>query len=337
MKEVLTPVRDIEGIGQSIAATLQSRNVEFAEDLLALPESKIIRLLVDLERISENNLRSSFIPQARFLRIEGINGQYAEGLAILGWRSYAGLAFARAQTIVNGLQELVGQIPQAPSVEEVMAWNLAAAKMMMGGSVLVSVKDEQERALNDAEIRINGNGFTVHGTPITVHTNSHGKAFIDGIAPGVRHIRIELDGYRSAVVTVSFKSGSRSSIGVQMQAGPDEPLNVIDEFRGGILPSIPRTSVVVNRRYELDELPEVPVFFIHEIRNDTLELASLWLRKTNDVVEVPYIVVDIADVDGPVAVNSVVVPADGGFRVDSQTRPSEYRTQFVRDRLGGGE
>lgn len=330
-----TIVTEIQGIGVATAAELSSHHISYIEDLLALPESHMIIGLESVDGLNQENLRRNYLPQARFLRIDGIDGQYAEGLAASGFRTYRDIAFTDSSIIQRSLLEMIeiGRIPDSAAESDITRWQLEAARLMQGGSVHVTVSNSQG-PIESADVHINGNGFSGLSQAIRLSTESQGKVFLDGIAPGSRQLAIAASGHQQTFVTVSFKAGSRTQIRVSLLMGEDKPLFEIDEFQGEIIPKIPSTAQVVNRAYELEQLPSVPVFFVYEIRKTTVVLHSLWYRLRNDEVEVPNITIEKTQITGEMKQRAVVYPvADGKFGIQESVTPQEYRSAFIAERL----
>lgn len=332
-KTTTHPVTEIQGIGPAIARDLASRNIVFAEDLLAVSAKEMAARVETVKRLTAHNLENNFIPQARFLRLDEINGQFAEGLVASGYRTYRDLVNSRTETIVGALSNRAdeGLIPAPPQPDEVISWQLAAAQRVGTGFLHLTVFDDATgKRLAGANVRINGLDSSIR-TPVNRETEERGLAFFESLVPGRHTAVITADGYLRQAATFSIESDGAVQIRIRMKAGVHKP-RVIDEFAGDAIHVIGRQDAVESRRVKIEDLDPRPPAHVIEVRKDTVLLSSIWRRKIDDIVEVLTFLLPEDELPANLSKGDVLIPQDNGKYELSDMTLLEYRKKFLSER-----
>jgi hypothetical protein len=333
------PITEIEGIGNVIAQKLSERGVTKTEDLLALPAVQILNKLIDLDGITENNLLTSFLPQARFLRLQEMTGQLAEGLMTSGYMTYRDLIIADAKTIIGQLEDQVeeGVIPKVPTVDEVREWQIEAGRRLGTGTLHLTILDQQKKQpLEGVRVRIKGYGHGDVSFPISWQTGSDGFVFIEYLASGEHDVVITCDGYKTRTINFGLVNDDHVQYVLEMISGEAKPYIVIDEFAGEAIPSIMSSDVLILDRIEkLSDLPSLPPFTIAEFEETakTVLLISLWRKKINDEIHIPYLRISKTALPTNVTEDNIIKVSEAGtFEIIEGLTQQEYHRQLLAER-----
>ena len=338
------PVEEIEGIGPSLSQSLAGMGIKKIEDLLALDVNQMRNLLSGLPGVTEAKLRESFIPQARFLRLDGMTGQFAGGLVKSGFRTYSSLMNEATDEVYRRLEQRhsQGDIPSMPPKELVQQWQLDSARKSQGGSLHIRIYDRENRKpISGAVVRINGTGLSDDNTPLSRETDSDGLVFLDTLGKGVHRVSISCNGYQTWLGTFSAAAGSHSKLVISIKKGTDQPLFKIDEFQGEVIVSASPTDAVIFKTFDaIDEFPKIPPFQVVSFSEatDTVLLTSIWKQKINDQIFVYQLRQPKSLFPKKVAKGNVVVrKADGAYRVIKGLTPGQFRRELVRRRLSNSK
>lgn len=329
------PIADLIGIGPAIATELEQRNVRFERDLLAYSETDIVNLLEPVPGVTEGNLLSSFIPQARLLRLPDVSPELAHALVELGYRRYSDLFFADLAVLTNRISDLEseGSIASAPSQMEILELVLSAGQLAASGAVVLSVLSQDNQSpIENAEVRVNGTGHTESGGAITKTTDSSGRVFFEDLAPTQHPFRISALGFITSTVVVSIRRQSTANAKITLKSGQNSEA-VIDEFVGELVIPSPTTERV-RETVPLQSLNPVPPFYVRDMSGSSAFLASLWFRMIGDTVFIPNVTIPLDELPTGLSLRDVILQNNAGaFEIQSGVTPEEFRAQFVAERL----
>lgn len=330
----LHPVSEIQGIGPAIQEKLEERHVYYTEQLLSLPVDQVCAWLAPVPGITDHKLRNSYIPQARLLRVEGIDGQFAEGLVASGISTYRRIVTTDPKAILTMLEDRVqdGTIPAVPELEDVISWQLNAAKLVATGMLLLTVIDKSsKKRLAGIKARIVGLDPLVRA-PVTFESDERGIVVFDGLVPGKHTVVLTAEGYLRHPITFMVKPDSGRSVRIELRPGKHKP-RIVDEFDGGVISPIALHETIKSRRVDLNDLPARPPVHVVEIQADDVLLSSLWRRKIDDVIEVLTFTLPKAELPQGIDKGSVLLPQNDDKYTMSEKSILEFRNEFIAERL----
>lgn len=325
-------ITELEGIGEATARRLESFGIRYAEDLLASSLTDLLALLADVPRMTGYEINRQ-VAQAKLLRVPGISAQTAEGLTNLQIASLEAFVGASSTAITNGLllERDAGRIPATLTATEVASAQLAAAKMINRGSVLLRVMNEEGGPLVGARVRTHGKGDGIR-QEVSTETISGGMALQESLVAGSHLLFVSLDGYIDATVVAQAYSDRWSLHSVTLKEGTSTPV-VIDEFSGGLVPAIPPTAVVKNRRWDFEDLTVLPpVVVLDERDGKGIRVASVWRRSIDQVVEVPYFIVPESSLSANPERGAILAPNASGIYEDVDQTYEEVRAALEKER-----
>ena len=334
------PIDEIEGIGPARKTALAGLGLNTIEDLLALPAAATGRLLAGLPGIGAELVLGSFVPQARLLRLDGMTGQFAEGLVASGYRTYNDLVLDSSTGIRAALaqRQSEGLIPDVPDEALIVQWQLEAARKSQGGSLHIRVFDRASKApLAGAVVRLNGTGKSDDTGRLRRETDENGLVFLDELGEGVHRVAVSADQHQSWLGTFAARPGSHARLLATLAPGADQPILQLDEFAGDVIVAPSATDAIVfDTLGSIDEFPQAPPFQIvsFSAATDTVLLASLWKRKINDQITIyqlrqPRALLPAGAKKGDVVLRN----ADGSYRLVDGLTPGAFRQELVRRRF----
>ena len=330
----LHSVSEIQGIGPATQQKLEKKHVYYTEQLLSLPVDQVCAWLKSVRGITDHQLRNNYIPQARLLRVEGIDGQFAEGLVASGISTYRRIVTTDTKAILTMLEDRMeeGTIPSAPELEDVVSWQLNAAKLVATGLLLITIVDKSsKKRLAGVKARIVGLDPLVRA-PVTFESNERGIIVFDGMVPGKHTVVLTAEGYLRHPITFMVKPDGGRSVRIELRPGTHKP-RIVDEFDGGVISPIALHETIKSRRVDLNDLPVRPPVHVVEIRADDVLLSSLWRRKIDDVIEVLTFTLPKAELPRGIDKGSVLLPQNDDKYTLSKKSILEFRNEFMSERL----
>jgi hypothetical protein len=324
-------ITEIQGIGPATKTELASTGISKSEDLLCLPDAQLAGYLGNMARLTPENLLNLYIPQARFLRLSGMTGQYAEGLARSSFYTYRHLVNAGADQVLDGLlrRQQEGIIPESPSAEIVLSWQLEAAKLLGTGLLYLTVQDAaDETRIESATVRTNGLGFDSR-VPIEFASDERGNVIIEGFQPGKHTIVVSKNGYKNGQSTFEIFSEQPTRVHIELSQGEHSPV-VRDEREGDPLFIGPR-SAVVERRVDKDYFAEPPPIRVIDVRATGVLVCSVLRRQVDDTIEALTFLLPQNELPNDIEVGDLLVIGEGNVYEDSGMSLVEYRQAMFRN------
>lgn len=337
-ENILHPVAEIKGIGQATATKLQKKGLYYSEQLLLLSPEDLFDWLKPAKGITIANLSTKLIPQARLLCVDGMNGQYAEGLVASGIKSYRDLVTSNAKTIYTLLEKKPPN-GKKPELEEIISWQLSAARLIGTGLLFVTVIDESTRKrLPGVTVGISGLDPLIKA-PVRLKTNDRGVGLLAGLLPARHTLELTAKGYLSFIAPFDIEASGGINLLIELKKGKHRP-RVIDEFKGGIIDVIDQSATFKTKRVSLADLPKKPPAHVVEIEEKEVLLSSLWRRQTDNVIEVLTFMIKKSELPRKINKNSVLLPDKTGKYRISELSIIEFRRKnkierFFEMRKGG--
>lgn len=306
----------------------------YAEQLLSLPVDQVCVRFKSVKGITDHQLRNNYIPQARLLRVEGIDGQYAEGLVASGICTYRQIVTNDPKAILTMLEDRMeeGTIPSVPELEDIVSWQLSAAKLIYTGMLFLIVIDKSsKKRLAGIKARIVGVDPLVKA-PVAFESEERGIVVFDGLVPGQHTAVLMADGYLRHPATFVVEPDTSISMIIEMRKGIHKP-RIIDEFEDGVIGVIGPHELIKSRRVDLSDLPKRPPAHVVEIKADEVLLSSLLRRKIDDVIEVLTFTLPKAELPRGIERGSVLLPQNDNKYKLSKKSILEFRNEFIAERL----
>ncbi|MFX1480895.1 MAG: collagen binding domain-containing protein [Promethearchaeota archaeon] len=326
MSETIThPILSLEGIDEALEEKLKSFRISVSEDLLAFPEQQIVNLLSNIEGLTKDTIINSLLPQARYMRIEGLSNQIIKDLIKLNNRSYQDLVITQTDIILNEFKDSV-------SIETVLKWQLEAARLQNSITLHLTILDKETgEPLESAETRINNTGYSCN--PVIFKTNNNGLAFFEKLMPGTYTVVISKDGYKRQVATFSRKNFSdKIKMVIRLETGESTPI-VIDEFSNGAIYTVRNHEWLRSKVVQLHELPSIPPLIIHEIKDDKVRASSLWSKQIDDIIYVYVLNLPREDIPENIEIGNIVsMDKEGKWQLMEGMTFRKYRKEFLKRR-----
>ena len=331
MKKALTPLTEIEGIGEKLRNAMWKAGFYYAEDLIAESFEIVSGKLEPLKGLTRQNLYSKYIPQAKLLRIENMTGQFAEGLVKSGILNYRDLVYFSTETILNALESRKeeGLIPEVPSRELIIDFQLKAGRLVETGLVyMIIFQESNKKLLKNVKVQLIKNSTDTYTTG-TYTSNVNGMLVIDGLCYGKYNVQIELDGYQSKHFSLEFThDNAHKKIRVQLETGERTPL-ITDEFNNEVVN--PMGCEFKEVKVELNDLPAVPAVVVSKINNTTVTLISLWRKRVDNVLYYYTFNMDMNELPDQTKIEAVLIPDNSGKYGMTNLSMAEYRIQRERE------
>ncbi len=331
MKKQMTPLTEIEGIGKNTFEELVKSKCYFAEDFIAEPFETLITKISKVNGINANNLYGKYIPCAKLLRIEGMNGQIAEGLVASGITSYRDMVFFTTDAIEKAMikRKEEGLIQKAPSQMEIIKLQLQAGRLVESGFLHLTIFDgEDGKRLKKATVKLVRCTRGTYNTA-TYTTNKAGILAIDGLCYGSYTIQIRCAGYKNKSFPITFSASNHAQkIRIPIMKGSRKPI-IVNEFDGVVLD--PVGCEIKEDKVQLADLPSLPPASVLSISSDKVTLLSLMRKKVDNVVYFFTYDMDVANLPKQTKEQDVLLPNDNGDYQLSDLSVAQFRVNRKKE------
>ena len=285
---LLHPVEDLGGVGKRLAAKLAAAGAGTVEELLALASHDPEAFGDAVSGITPRQLRLELLPQARFLRLPGVNEHMAVALVRAGHTRYSHLVAVSTGTLHTQLVNELGE-RKTPDEVALAQLQLAAGRALLSGVLLLRVYDARTREpLPSAKLTLRSPGITTGPTAVTRVADASGLIVSPPLRAMATHTGIvEADGHHDQPIRLTARGGGVGIILAALEPGEAKPTS--DDFTGnfgGLARG--RVSYRIEHVKRLRDIPAgTPVRIVdtHEVR--TVSLVSLWRRRNGSVITVP--------------------------------------------------
>lgn len=322
----LHPIATVQGIGGARSAQLTTLGIRFAEDLLVWPEAHVARFLSRIPGLTYENVLSLYIPQAKFLRLDGVTSQYAEGLAKTGFRTHADLIYRDAGTILKALATVAesGAIPQLPPLELIERWKVAASLSIHFSALIVSVCEaDTGTSVVGADVYFIGPGLDETQRVLKRTSDAKGVVFCGILYPTPLKVIVEHDAFTPTSITLDCEPGRTRKLTKKL--GKEPSLRAIRDESSGDQLIVTNYDFISSERVELSDFGTAPPFVVADIREDTVLLTSVRRRKWGSRVFVPEVLLPLGRLSPSAQVDDVVEIDEHGMFVPTNKTLTDYR------------
>ena len=325
-------LEEIFGIGPVFSGALENLGFSFDIDLLTLPENSLISHISQIDGLSASMLAHSILPQARFLRLPGVDGEIADALLDAGYLRYSDFLGVQTSTIERVISKAKGKVDSINNSSLACELLLTAVQLAVTGNVRVIVQDSETREpMEGVQVSYAGDRRKSEISYTKRLTDERGIVNFEGIPRFPTSFRISAEGFLPQTILAAVDVQSAFTYKVSMSSGLLD-MNSVDEFSNGL--SVGFTSLpLIHKTTELASLPSRPPVLIESIKNDKATLGSLWFRQQSDHVIIPRIKVLVTVLPINAKVGDVLIPEGSMWLIhpDSIT-PSEFRQNLIRER-----
>ena len=312
-----TELDKLNGIGPAIQGLLHEQGFYYCEDLLSNSPSKIAKVLDPIDGLTEANLATDFIPQARFYRIKDIDSELVDHLISTGILSYWDFALADTDDLC--------QILNLEKVD-VLTWQHESSIRSTSATVLLELFDFRGDRISNAQVEIASPLRTQFAQYWRYNTNSYGRCLIEFILPGHHEIAISAEGCEGMNISFYCTINENKTIRATLAEGDGT------WHKKAFLNSMsPDTRHPFERR-KLDSIFELiengPVILDNIDENDLRRFSSIlpYVEGVRNVIE--YAFDENNEIPDEIALNTIVTSEDGTL-IFSTEEADSYRYNLL--------
>ena len=319
----LIDIQSIDGIGPATAEQLVIHRIFDTADLLTEDRHEMASRLADVSGVTYEQMRYNYIPQAELLRVSQITPDLAEHLVTKRIDNLTQLAWLIPETIERYAREAEQTIDNASMITSDALRHSSTCSILLSVSTIEGGNVEGGNVFLPAP-EPGGHPFARQET-----LNQSGRVLIQNLAPGRRYLEIVSPNHARVLVTITLSEdmvGRVQKLSIGLNEG-DSSVPVIDEFSNGPDMRIGNFPFV-NRKMEVDEIPDQSVWSITHQHEDTTRIMCAQHRVNEGYQQTYYADIDnsnLASMSLEGAEQPLIQKSESGWTALEHTQIQDWR------------
>jgi len=306
-------IKDISGIGPSLATALGTLGIKYSENLLFNEPHIVGEILDPIDGLTKKRIEQDYFQQALFLRLEHMTEQFADYLVEHN-HTFASLAHANTQELRTHFSEDGFVFDEV----QLLKWQLEAVLRKDTKTITLKVVDTDGNKIENAEIFVTNPSNSKNLYNEKLHTNEQGIVLIEKMINPVVAITAQHNNFGTTLDIPSATLKQFSELTIQLTKPFTEKDTLINERLDG---KQMITRPEFSKKFENRKLLDIEAFYVSGMYETTVRLSSIYKKLLNGNWRVEYMLVEKHLIDDVASLEmETIIKRDGEKFVNTKTK-----------------